>query len=491
MPAQDTITLAVLGDLHDGGALPTEGRILLQRAVAHLNDMVRPDVTVFLGDLLEDGTAPDAATRRETLQEVLDELEGPCLVLPGNHDGPADRFYCEIQRHYAIEEVAGIRFVTFLDRDEPGFHASRDPAHLDRLRVARDGFDGPVVALQHVPVFAPGTTACPYNHLDADAILRAMRRHGVTLCLSAHGHAGHPPLREGPTTLFAVPALSVAPFTVGVVRLRHGAVEAVDVETLKLPDDPPLADLHVHTQFAYCGRDAHMARAVDIARVFGLHTLGLAEHSGQLYYSAEDYWSGLCHAAGTAGIKPADSRMDAYFAAAAAARRADALVGLEVDAGHDGTPVLLPRDRERADYLIGAMHRLQSLRDPLDPAAVYAEFRAVLDGLLDGRMDILAHPFRLLNRRGLEVSPALMDHVADRLAATGTAAEINFHQGGPPLAFVQRCLDRGVRFSLAGDAHNLFDIGNLAPHVDLLRRAGVTGDPSPFLFLPPREPHRL
>ena len=59
------ITIAVLTDVHYGaGSIIAQRRseiadILLLRAVHRLNRLIHPDVTVVLGDLVDDGASPD------------------------------------------------------------------------------------------------------------------------------------------------------------------------------------------------------------------------------------------------------------------------------------------------------------------------------------------------------------------------------------------------------------------------------------------------
>jgi len=56
------------------------------------------------------------------------------------------------------------------------------------------------------------------------------------------------------------------------------------------------------------------------------------------------------------------------------------------------------------------------------------------------------------------------------LAATGTAAEINFHGNAPDPAFFACCLERGVKLALGTDTHVPAEAGSLSAHADLLRR---------------------
>ncbi len=480
-------TIAVIADLHYGRTTTADRHgdiadVLLHRAVTHLNDMVRPDITLLMGDILENGDAAGAAAERYRLQNILRDLRGPYIIIPGNHDGDIEAFYRSFNRPPDVVNVAGMRLLPFIDEDRPALCAERPAEALGRFQKAREGFEGPIIALQHVPVFPEGALDCPYNHVDADAIIEAMAAADVQLCVSGHYHPGHPPLQSGPTTLVTAPAMHGFPFELLVIRLEG---DRVDIEPHPLAVDPALglSDYHIHTEFGYCAQDAEFARGVDLARRFGMAEVGFAEHSGQLYFSEEHYWSGFCHRKGIDGMKSRENRMDAYFQRAAAVRGPGVQVGLELDFDFQGRAVLQPRDRRKADYLLGAIHRLAALdHDRWDPSAVVEEFRWMVDRMVSQDVDILAHPFRIIKRDGIDVDRSIMEHVVEALCRSNTAAEINFHMGGPPVEFVTMCLDRGVKLALGGDAHHLLDVGNFAPHLAILKEAGAPRDLGEVLF---------
>lgn len=65
---------------HTGG--PTEDGF--RRLVAHLNDVVRPDLVVHSGDLIV--LDPDVDADRAHARALADLIDAPLLVIPGNHD---------------------------------------------------------------------------------------------------------------------------------------------------------------------------------------------------------------------------------------------------------------------------------------------------------------------------------------------------------------------------------------------------------------------
>ena len=216
------ITIAVVTDLHLGppGAPPSGARRsdiaadLLDRAVRLANESLRPDVLLVLGDLVDAGSAPEAAALYGSISLALRRSRAPVVVLPGNHDGPA---FADFFPPPGRVDLAGFRFVCFLDPEEPGWNARRDAGGFERMREARRGWDGPLVALQHVPVFPPGATECPYAYLNAADVIEAMREQRFHLALSGHYHEGAGPVKSDGLCFHATPALCEAPFAFDTV----------------------------------------------------------------------------------------------------------------------------------------------------------------------------------------------------------------------------------------------------------------------------------
>jgi histidinol phosphatase-like PHP family hydrolase len=94
--------------------------------------------------------------------------------------------------------------------------------------------------------------------------------------------------------------------------------------------------------------------------------------------------------------------------------------------------------------------------------------------LIASGIDVLAHPFRFFQRESLQHrTPHLYDRVAAMLSSAGVAVEVNVHVNDPDPRFLRACIARGVRVALATDSHVPAEVGELAPHLRLLRQAGV------------------
>jgi hypothetical protein len=239
------LTIAVLSDLHLSEApnpqCPTRrgefAEVLLLRAVHRLDRFLKPDVVVLLGDVVDQGEQPQAEALLRQVRGVMDKLSCPYVALPGNHDGSPERFARVFGEPADWLDVKGFRLVPFVDPEEPGYNASRRLEDLGRLKAARQGFGGPLVCLQHVPVFPEGRTPCPYNYTNSAAVLSAMTQAGVVLSVSGHYHPGEGPVEHGGVTLLAAPALCEHPFQYSWVQVEDDGRVAAETHQLSVPEE--------------------------------------------------------------------------------------------------------------------------------------------------------------------------------------------------------------------------------------------------------------
>ncbi|MBN2449335.1 MAG: metallophosphoesterase [Lentisphaeria bacterium] len=482
--------LAVLSDLHHiadreaavGARLGGLADLFLLRLVHRLNRFLKPDATVVLGDLINDGTSPQAAEGLARLRESLDRLAMPWLALPGNHDGDPEEFFRHFPRLPAWLDVAGVRLVPFVDPEEPGYNARREMRDLERLEAVRaDGWGGPVVALHHVPVFPPGAHPCPYNLVNAGDVLLAMSRQGVSAAIGGHYHRGFEGVMADGVACLAAPALCESPFAYLVVDVTAREVR-VERQQLALPTHLRLADTHVHTHLAYCQENMDIGLTQRLAGAFGLADLRFTEHSGHLYFRRQEYGTRCCRE-GIAAADPAAGRMQNYLDALDAAGVLPHHRGIEIDCDAGGRPVLRPEHVPLLPFRVGAMHHLPCLADPrcTDAAAADA-FLGLLERFLRHGFQVLAHPFRVFRRARRPIPPGIVEPTVRLLRENGTAAEINYHTNEPPRELVHACLRRGVPLTFGSDAHNLYEVGEFMPHLALLRDCGVGDEPGDVLL---------
>jgi len=479
--------ICVIGDSHYGLGKMNPARrgefgdVLLLRAVHRINELIKPDLTILLGDMVNDGNAPDGEARMITLREIVDKLESPCITIPGNHDGDVEKFYKVFESPQDIIDIKGTRFLPFTDPERPGYNAERMAPEIERMSHAARNHSGPVVSLQHVPLFPPGASKCHYNYVNADEIIQAMKENGITHVIGAHNHGGIEPIRNDGISYLAVPALCESPFRFWEILIDEDEAEVTNHE-LRLPEELGLVDCHVHTPLAYCSENMEFKKAVDLADIFGLADMSFSEHSGQLYFDAREYWKGEAHAKGLEGRLPENDRMQEYLS------RAKSLtehIGFEVDADFKGRQMLRDEDREHASFLIGSVHKLPELRKPEpDEERVIDEFMFLSSKIVASGIQVLAHPFRIFHRANSTTPEHLFEPMVEILRENDVAAEINFHKYKPPARFVEMCVNGGVNLAFGSDAHNLYEVGEFAPHLELMKECGFDADLNEILIDP-------
>ncbi len=477
------LRIAVLADLHYGADHLGSRRccsiaeLLLERAVRRLNRLIRPDLVLVAGDLIDDGDAPDAEDRLRKLRSILEALDCPYRAVPGNHDGDPERFFRVFPRTAASEDIGGLRLVAFADQDEPGFNATRRAADLERIRAAGADCPRPLVALQHVCLFPPERSAAPYNYTNVAAVVEHLKAAGVTLSISGHYHRGAADCTQDGVTYVNAPGLCEAPFPFLEITLDGGRV-STRRHTLALPEAPRFVDNHLHTELAYCAENMTVERTIALARLFGLPGVTFTEHAGQLYFERKPYWGNDWLRGGLAAADAAHDRMPAYLALKRAHEGEFARFSLETECDIEGRLLIKPSDRAQFGNLMGTIHALPGLTRAAPPTRRDGEdFLRLVETMARQGIGVLAHPFRVFHRAGWEIPGELFEPAAGLLREHGVAAELNFHANyRPPVEFVRCCLDRGVRFSFGSDSHNLSEVGDFALHMALLREAGYDGD---------------
>ncbi|RLF39178.1 MAG: hypothetical protein DRN21_03970 [Thermoplasmata archaeon] len=487
----DTLELAIIADVHyvckaeHICPIPERnahlGRELLRRALRRIQLSGAPDALVLMGDLVDDGRAPGAEHDLAALKEELENVGVPTIVVPGNHDGAPERLLRIFGDRPGVHEVKGYLLITFADRYDSDDRAERSQEGLALVRDVASSHPGaPLIVFQHNPVYPPIESSYPYNLTNASEVMKVYSENGVVLSVSGHLHSGHKLICADDVGYIICPALCEDPFRFLRIKVRGGEI-SVQEEALKMPKEPPLVDVHVHTQYAYCATTVTAQGAIERARKLGLSGIVLTEHAGHLYVSPKD--------SGRIIEKPqllrryrseGRDRMRAYRKEMEALRSSFVRLGLEVECDRNGELSLLEEDREGWDLLVGAVHMLPEAYSE----NVERGFMMVTEKLLQRGVKVLAHPFRLFRRHGMETPRHLFRPMAKLLAAYGVAAELNFHTNEPDPEFFRLCLEEGVPIALGSDAHALYEVGEFAPHIEFLRKLAVEGNLKNILFYP-------
>ena len=379
-------------------------------------------------------------------------------------------------------ELGGYRFVTFADSFDENDNCTRSGIARRSLMKWATQSDAPLVVLQHNPVYPRIVSDYPYMHTNRMGVMSDYAQARVFLSISGHYHAGQPLAVHGGVRYFTARSLAQAPFPYTIITLR-GRDASVETRHVQLEPQPRLVDCHAHTEFAYCGRDITADRVISRSRTFGLAGVVLVEHSPQLYCSADDFWLARhIHRPELWRERTEHYRMDQFRRAMLPLRDDYVRIGLEVEVDTDGRLIVHDEDREWADLLVGAVHWPHQETSTSETAA----FLRTTDALLGQGVDILAHPLRFFRRFKQPVPDGIGTKVADMLAATETAAEINFHTNDPNPQFLADCIDRGVKLSLASDCHHIHEAGAFTAHLPLLRQLAGGRDIEELLFQPPQ-----
>ena len=87
-PDRTRIRIAVIADVHFDDAPPRDSSscrttiadVLLLRAVHRLNRMIRPDVTLLLGDLIDKGDISPGKAHLDLLHAIVKQLNEPVIA---------------------------------------------------------------------------------------------------------------------------------------------------------------------------------------------------------------------------------------------------------------------------------------------------------------------------------------------------------------------------------------------------------------------------
>ena len=193
---------AQITDLHiKAPGQPAYGQVdtaaLLAAAVAHLNRLdPRPELVVASGDLVDERTAEEYAH----LRTILEPLEIPYALLPGNHDDRAVLREAFPDHPYLAEggaylhharDLGPIRLIC-LDtlRDDSHWGAFDEPrADWLRAELAKTP-DRPTVIIAHHPPFRTGMAEHDANRMLGREMLAEIIRANpqVDLLLTGHLH---------------------------------------------------------------------------------------------------------------------------------------------------------------------------------------------------------------------------------------------------------------------------------------------------------------
>ncbi len=495
---EPTFRLLVIADVH---YLPTAetigandrhreyGREFVRRAIEDAKRRGGFDAIALLGDLVDNGAEPGAEGWLAELRDEVREAapDAPLLVAPGNHDISAEMVLKVFGTKTGLIELGGYRFVIIVDPYEPGDFCTRRQSDLDMMTKIAATPGGPIIALQH-NILNPWIDfpGYPLNMLNREQVLENYSKAGVLLSISGHYHEGYPLHDHMGVKYLTVMSLCSQGFNYGLVTLAGREVKA-EIRKLAVPEGTKVVDCHCHTEFAYCGRGISTATAIDRAGKFGVSGVCLVEHSPQLYIPEEDFWKGRHVYEPELWRAMPRPRVEQFREAAGPLRSETVHIGMEVELDAAGNIIIRDEDRDWVDMLVGAIHWMPRDNGKLDRSETIAEFMRTNEALIGRGVDVLAHPFRVFPFKKLGPAPELYAPLADMLAGSGTAAELNFHVNRPDIDFFAMCVDRGVKIALASDAHWPWEEGGFSAHLAMLERIVPRDRLADVLYMGPRK----
>ena len=241
---------------------------------------------------------------------------------------------------------------------------------------------------------------------------------------------------------------------------------------------PILTDYHVHSEYSYCATDNTVERVIARNAELGIVEFCFADHSGQFYYPAEDFWTGRYVRDPASFDRQRDwgnRRLEAYFQHVERARTNGMHVGLELDCLPDGSWVLDPIWADRLEFRLGAVHAVPELgRDVSRREVVLEEFVRQTCGLIETGIQVLAHPIRLLRHCKIPTTREAVLPIIRCAVQNGVALEMNGHHHAPDPAFFRLALDEGAKISLGTDSHALHELGDFTAHQRVLDDLGIS-----------------
>jgi histidinol phosphatase-like PHP family hydrolase len=326
-------------------------------------------------------------------------------------------------------------------------------------------FDGPLVSLQHVPLFPPKSVACPYHYTNTNEIVKIMRKTNYILALSGHYHMGFELLDHKGINYITGRTLCEKPFGYAIIEIDDKGKISCEQENLAMPEELCLVDHHVHTKLAYCNENMDITKSIALGKMFGLDGIVISEHSAHLYFSKENYGQRVQYLEGIVSNKK-NNRVAEYFALYANEANNFCRLGMEIDYDQNGQGVIEPAVWDQIEFHNGSVHVLDSIIKNFDMKAIDAEFLFLSEAVAASGVNVLVHPFRVLRRDNRHLFAPLVDI----LKRYGTAIEINYHANEPSAEFFQMCIKNGIKLSLGSDAHNLYEVGEFYAHLKFLRK---------------------
>lgn len=190
--------------------------------------------------------------------------------------------------------------------------------------------------------------------------------------------------------------------------------------------------MHIHTSKSD-GRDS-LHNIVDAAEAKGLDLIAITDHG-------PGHGSGITEKQALETKKEAGLLQPNYHVRV--------LTGIEAEILATGEVLL--DSREGLDIVLASFHGAPS-------EEVY--YRAVMRAMTDPKVDVLAH--HAWTTGGFVPIEKYDDMLIELMATHEVAIEINSKHALPSWDFLQKCREKGVKYTIGSDAHKAADVGSVA-----------------------------
>jgi histidinol phosphatase-like PHP family hydrolase len=255
---------------------------------------------------------------------------------------------------------------------------------------------------------------------------------------------------------------------------RCGATEGLLAPSLRY-DLMKLPNHHNHTgnhNFSYCAEpDLYLEWYEEHQELWS--QVAITDHAFAIAFPKDIAWGFRWHTDPSYFEEYREYRLDKmkqYLDMLSRLDRRKFIPGIELEVTSRGELTVDEEYIPHFEIILGAVHYLPGE----DEEEIIASFTEQVTALMEHPIDILAHPFRILERKISDIPPWLIDFVVTRATEANVALELNSHKISPyDETLVARTLKQGGKVAIGTDTHARYEFLDASYHLDLCRKLGI------------------
>ena len=228
-------------------------------------------------------------------------------------------------------------------------------------------------------------------------------------------------------------------------------------------------DYHVHSEFSPCSEDMNIKEIAKISKDKNIQVT-ITDHSYVFYMNDISKFSER-GVEKTLDRKRAMAKIEKYIENM---RKFDINIGSELDILPSGE-ILFEKDFYDELYVrLGAIHSLDSICRKRSNNEIIEEFKRQNTIFINSGVDIIAHPFRILESNGIYVDESLISWLVKQAYPTA-ALEVNAHKRIPEtdVKMVRKCYEFGTKISIGTDSHRMSELLDFSYHKKVLLNSRI------------------